>query len=159
MTERRRFRMSSTVFIVLRQGDMFCSLRRVATGWMDGHFSVPAGAVEEGESLLAAALREAQEEVGVVIEVADLRYAHTLHCRTRGEGWVGHFFVAERWQGTPMLGEPEKHGDLHWASFQALPEPFVPYVRNALLGIAAGETYSEYGYNTHFLRLLRPELG
>jgi len=34
----------------------------------DGHWSIPKGAAEPGEELLAAAIREFQEEVGLIIE-------------------------------------------------------------------------------------------
>ncbi|ADV67749.1 NUDIX hydrolase [Deinococcus maricopensis] len=146
MSARERYLSPSTVFILLRRDDQALVLQRVRTGWMDGHYSLPAGAVEAGETLRAAAAREAREEVGVRVDPHALRLVHVLHCRTQGGAWTGHFFEATTWEGTPALGEPHKHGHLHWAPLEALPEPFVPYVRDALLGAARGETYSESGW-------------
>ncbi len=145
MSERQRHRMPSTVFILLRAGDTFCAIQRAHTGWMDGHHSLPAGAVEADEALLDAAVREAHEEVGVRVQPGDFRLVHTLHCRTRGEAWLGHFFSAERWAGTPSICEPHKHADLRWMRFDDIQEPFVPYVKAALQGIARGEAYSTSG--------------
>ncbi|UBV44592.1 NUDIX domain-containing protein (plasmid) [Deinococcus taeanensis] len=146
MTSRHRYRVSSTVFVVLRSHHEFCSLKRVNTGWMDGFYSLPAGGVEEGETLLEAARREALEEVGVLLNLEDLRLVHTLHSQTQGDGWLDHFFVADRWEGTPRICELDRHEDLCWLSFDAIPEQFVPYVRSALVALTKGETYSIYGW-------------
>ena len=49
-------------------------------------------------------------------------------------------------RGEPELLEPAKHADLHMASLEAMPEPFVPYVRAALAGIERGEAFSTWGF-------------
>lgn len=121
-------------------------LRRTGTGWMDGLFSIPAGGLEAGETIRMAAVREAREEVGVEIDPGDLAYAHTLHSMTEGNDWVGHFFTVTAWTGIPRVCEPDKHGDLVWCSVRSLPEETIPYVRQALMAIDAGETYSEFGW-------------
>lgn len=59
--------------------------RRIKTGYGDGMYSVVAGHVEAGESLTAALVREASEEAGIVLQLADLELAHTLH-RPRMDG-------------------------------------------------------------------------
>ncbi|MBR7559354.1 NUDIX domain-containing protein, partial [Mycobacterium tuberculosis] len=78
-SKRVRFQLSVSVFMLLRRGAQVLCLRRARTGWMDGHFSVPAGGHDGAEPLLQAALREAREEVGVVIVPGDARLVHTLH--------------------------------------------------------------------------------
>jgi 8-oxo-dGTP pyrophosphatase MutT (NUDIX family) len=114
---------------------------------MDGSFSIPAGGLEAGETIGAAAIREAYEEVGVRIAQDDLHYVHTLHSKTEGQAWLGHFFQATVWEGTPTLRELDKHGDLQWRSISALPSETIPYVRQAILATAAQEPYSEYGWD------------
>jgi 8-oxo-dGTP diphosphatase len=121
-------------------------LRRKRTGWMDGSFSISAGGLDAGETLRGAAIREAYEEVGVRIAAEDLQYVHTLHSKTEGTPWLGHFFQAKVWHGTPGVREPDKHGDLQWQPINALPDDTIPYVRQAILAIAAQEPYSEYGW-------------
>jgi len=159
VTSRTRFLSSSTVFVILRDRDRIFVLRRHGTGWMDGHFSLPAGGVEDGETLVQAAVREAREEVGVTVDPANLRLVHVLHARTHGDTWTGHFFETTRWQGTPTVHEPEKHDQPCWVGVDALPRPTVPYVRGALEAMHEGRTYSEYGWSERNRSQRRPAAG
>lgn len=147
MSNRVRHKLSASVFVALLKGTEILLLRRMGTGWMDGAFSIPAGGLDAGETISAAAVREAWEEVGVRIGQADLAYAHTLHSLTEGGDWVGHFFTATRWEGTPALREPDKHSDLGWWPLRNLPPETIPYVRQALLCIDQRKPYSEFGWN------------
>jgi 8-oxo-dGTP pyrophosphatase MutT (NUDIX family) len=121
-------------------------LKRKGTGWMDGSFSIPAGGLDAGETIAAAAIREAHEEVGVQISPDNLQYVHTLHCKTEGRTWVGHFFQAADWVGEPTLCEPDKHSDLQWQAINELPSETIPYVRQALEYVANQKPYSEHGW-------------
>jgi 8-oxo-dGTP pyrophosphatase MutT (NUDIX family) len=147
MSLRIRHTLSASVFVALRRGLEVCLLRRKGTGWMDGSFSIVAGGLDASETIAAAAIRESQEEVGVRISLDRLDYAHTLHALTAGNDWVGHFFSVRTWSGTPRLCEPDKHSDLIWCSVQNLPDETIPYVRQALLCIERGQTYSEFGWS------------
>lgn len=142
---RQRFHLSVAVFLVLRRDDAILCLRRAGTGWMDGAWSVPAGAHEGGETLVAAAVREAREEVGVSVDPADARLVHTLHCRTGAE-WLGAVFATDRWTGEPRLCEPDKHDGLGWYRVDALPETMIGYVRQALRCAEAGVRFSTFGW-------------
>jgi len=143
---RARFLSSSTVFVLLRRGDTVFMLRRHGAGWMDGHFSLPADRVETNETLAQAAVREAREEVGVRVDARDLRLVHILHAQTQGEVWTGHFFEVKVWDGEPDVRERDKHDQPRWVTLDDLPEPMVPYVREALQGVQAGRVYAEYGW-------------
>ena len=146
MSQRQRHKLSAAVFVVLARGTEICMLRRKGTGWMDGWFSIPAGGLEAAETISMAAIRETSEEVGIEIDSNDLEYAHTSHCLTAGEDWVGHFFLVRVWSGTPRIREPDKHDELAWYSMDTLPETTIPYVRQALRCIASGQRYSEFGW-------------
>jgi 8-oxo-dGTP diphosphatase len=121
------------VLLQLRQG----------TGFMDGHWAVSAaGHVEPGEDAVSAALREAAEEIGVVLERADLVPLCAVH-RTappheRGDERVDFFFECRHWTGTPDRREPDRAAELRWFDLAALPEPVVPHERVVLEGLRAG---------------------
>lgn len=137
-----RFQVVLAAYVVLRRGSEVLLLLRANTGWMDGHWAVPAGHVERGETVIEGALREAEEEVGVRIEPADLRPLCVMH-RTRRNGQpiderVDFFFAADRWTGEPRRRETEKADGLGWFDLDALPDPVVPHESVVLAGIHDG---------------------
>jgi 8-oxo-dGTP pyrophosphatase MutT (NUDIX family) len=145
--KRVRFQLSVSVFMLLRRGSDLLCLRRARTGWMDGHFSVPAGGHDGAEPLLDAALRETREEVGVRVAPEDARLVHTLHCQGSSGEWVGVFFQTERWRGEPRVAEPDKHDLIAWCDVGALPETMIPYVAQAITRAEAGVPYSAFGWD------------
>ncbi|HEY9473734.1 MAG TPA: NUDIX domain-containing protein [Mycobacteriales bacterium] len=91
--------------------------RRDTNPTFDGHWHLPSGKLDAGESVLAAAAREAEEEVGILIDAADLRHVHTIHVDGSGpEPRLGLFFEARRWIGEPtrsrLARPPHNRGEL-----------------------------------------------
>jgi 8-oxo-dGTP pyrophosphatase MutT (NUDIX family) len=126
-----RFKLISAVHLFLVQGDQVLLARRRNTGYEDGNYSVIAGHLDGDEEVVAAAIREAAEEAGVVIVSADLATVGVMHRRSTVER-VDFFVAAQRWSGTPRNLEPDKCDDLRWFALAALPPNTVPYVRRAL---------------------------
>ncbi len=126
LSERVRFQLSIAVFVILARGEEICMLQRKGTGWMDGSFSIPAGGLDAGETIRTAAAREALEETGVYIAPEKLVPVHTLHSLTDNNTWLGYFFRADEWSGTPSICEPDKHANLQWCSLAALPDNTYP---------------------------------
>lgn len=126
---------------------------RQHTGYYDGHWATAAaGHVEAGESVLAAALREADEELGIALRPADLVPVTSLH-RTAGDGRainerVDWFFQVRRWSGTPARREPTKSAALEWFDLDRLPEPMVPHERFVYQALRAGSmpVIAAYGF-------------
>lgn len=143
---RERYNLSVAVFILLLREDELCMLRRANTGWMDGCFSLPAGGLEKGETLSAAASRELKEETGIEVLPSELILAHSMHVWTDNRSWMGHYFICRKWTGEPVLAEPDKHSKVEWKRISALPEETIPYVRQAVDAINSDENYSEYGW-------------
>jgi mutator protein MutT len=118
-------------------------LRRANTGFADGSWSVPGGSLEAGETLPAAAAREAKEEVGVVIHPGDLSFAHLCHhADPDGLARIGVFFTANRWTGEPVNAEPQKCSEIAWHEFDNLPSGIVTYIRTGLRAYQQGTTFS-----------------
>jgi len=101
-------------------------LRRVNTGFMDGHYALPGGHRQAGEEIVAAAMRECREEARV--EVVDIKPVVVMPY----DGGVDFIFEATRWSGTPGIGEPGKCDDLLFAPTDALPSPTVAFVEASL---------------------------
>lgn len=75
----------------------------------------PGGKPEEGETLIAAAAREAKEELG--IEALSLRYfGKGTTVSDGGVEWTGYLFLCESYIGVPRVVEEGKHSALRYVS-------------------------------------------
>ncbi|MDF8265321.1 dihydrofolate reductase [Luteipulveratus flavus] len=118
-------------------------LRR-GTDFMDGWWAcAAAGHVEAGESAASAAVSEAREELGVVVDPADLEPLTTVQRHSLTglpvEQRADFFFRVRRWQGEPTLREPDKAAEMRWFALDALPERLVPHERQVIEAMAAGQ--------------------
>jgi len=137
----RTLLVAASYVVLLRDDEVLLQLRE-GTGYMDGRWALLAGHVDPGESVHEAAAREALEEAGVVLDVADLEPLTALHRFERTgpavEQRLDAFFVARRWQGEPTRREPDKNADMRWFPLRALPD-VVPHERLVLDALAAGD--------------------
>jgi 8-oxo-dGTP diphosphatase len=120
-------------------------LRRFNTGYEDGNYSVVAGHVDAGETVTQAAVREAWEEAGVVLQPKDLQVVHVMNRKSNDER-VDFFVKIKTWEGEIQNKEPEKCDDLAWFSREALPANMIPYIRFAIENYQKGLLYSEFGW-------------
>jgi 8-oxo-dGTP pyrophosphatase MutT (NUDIX family) len=56
------------VHVIFRRGGRVLLLRRTGDTYASGQLCLPSGHVEEGESVLAAAVRETREEIGIDLD-------------------------------------------------------------------------------------------
>jgi 8-oxo-dGTP diphosphatase len=140
-----RFRLVSAVHVFLLQDGRVLLLRRYQTGYEDGKYSVVAGHLEGNETVVAAAVREALEEVSVGIAPQDVRVVGVMHRRSTDER-VDWFVACERWSGVISNVEPAKCDELCWADPEALPADVIPYVRRAIGNFLAGRWFDSYGW-------------
>jgi 8-oxo-dGTP diphosphatase len=135
------------VHLILTAGGKVLLLRRAGTGFADGSWSVPGGCLDDGETLPAAAAREAREETGVSIDPADLEFAHLCHhADPDGQYRVGVFFAARRWDGEPVNAEPDKCSEIGWHPVDNLPTGTVSYIRAGLLACTRHSPFSLDGW-------------
>lgn len=134
-----------TVHLFFFRANQILLIRRFNTGFADGQYSVPAGHLDGGETVIAAARREAQEEVAVQIEPEDILYSSVMH-RMEGEERVDYFVHVTKWDGEPVNAEPNKCDDILWANVDHLPANTIPYIRRALHNHRAGIKFDEYGW-------------
>jgi len=142
---RARFPVTVHLFLV-RQGQILLS-RRLNTGYRDGEYSVPAGHIDGGETVLAAALREAQEEIGVQLAPDDLTFLGVMH-RIEDDERVDFFFRVNNWSREPFNNEAEKCDDLRWVDLNSLPSNTVPYVRRAISNYMNAVVFDEFGWES-----------
>lgn len=136
--------MEAYALVILRKGTQILLLKRADTAkFAPGHYSLIGGAVEAGESFRQAVVREAFEEVGVVIQTDDLRFVHTFYRKRAQDELVACVFECYTWEGEPFNKESDKHPSMVWMDVDGLPEKMIPAHKGALDLIAKGLFYSE----------------
>ncbi|OLT16930.1 hypothetical protein BJF79_48660 [Actinomadura sp. CNU-125] len=137
--------------LLQRQDGQVLMLRRYNTGYADGWLCPPAGRIEPGEDVLAAAIREATEETGVRLRREDAQFSHVMHrtsatlpgqCHAVSDYW----FCFRRWEGEPHAAEPDKASEAVWINPERPPDDVIPHCALALTAITRGEAFSVHGW-------------
>lgn len=140
-----RLSLVPAVYLFLEKDGKYLFLRRANSGYYDGHYQVPSGHIEAGETSREAMVREAKEEVGIDLDIDDLQFVNAVY-RMDGErtGYrVDFCFLATTWQGEVTNAEPGKCDDIQWFSPDELPENTVPLMHTVLDAIRARRYLSE----------------
>lgn len=140
-----RFRFKSAVHSFLIHDGQVLLIRRANTGYRDGDYSIPAGHLEGGEEIIAAAIREIREEVGVDVAREDIAVVGVMHRLSEDER-IDFFVAITRWVGEPTNCEPHRCDEVLWADVGALPDNVVPYVRRALQNYQQGRWFDSFGW-------------
>jgi len=141
--ERARFPI--TAHILLLRGDNILMLRRFNTGYEDGKYSVVAGHLDGDETVIAAAVREIEEEVGVQVKPKNIDVVGVMHRKSDDER-VDFFLATRNWCGEPVNQEHDKCDDIGWYAFDMLPVNTIPYVKKAIDNFKQGVWFVEYGW-------------
>ena len=140
-----RARFPATVHLFFFRENQILLLRRFNTGFRDGEYSVPAGHLDGGETVIQAGIREGKEEVGVDIEESNMSFSTVMH-RLEDDERVDLFVQVHQWQGEPFNAEPDKCDDLRWVDVNTLPQNIIPYVKTALQNHHHGIAFDEFGW-------------
>ncbi len=119
-----RLRIVIGVHLILRKNDKILLARRYGTGYADGCYNFPCGHLDPDEEVKTGLIREAKEELGIIIKEADLTFIGCTHWRSNKQS-VNLFFECQQWQGEPENGEPDKCDDVSWFALCGLPEKMV----------------------------------
>jgi 8-oxo-dGTP diphosphatase len=143
MAEKLRSLMAVFVNIRDENGRMLLQ-QRVNTGYRDGYYDYScSGHVDEGESVLEAAVRELSEELGIDAKAEDLKLVHIMQAFL-DIPYTNFTFELDRFEGIPSIREPEKCSDLSYFAPDALPELCTPNLRmNEKSGFSRELTFSK----------------
>lgn len=133
---------AGTLFVA-KDGEVLMLRRSSTEGNYKGHWSLPGGKAEDGETPELAADREAREEMGDAVPAGEKK---VLDRRQTPNGMVFHTYVqpvADKF--VPKLDS--EHSGYAWASLDMLPGPMHPGVRATLderLGIVPDMTGDDW---------------
>ena len=107
--------------IVNAKGEVFLA-RRGAEARNERHkWEFPGGAVEFGERLEDALIREVMEEYGFEIEVQELLDVVNHIIPDENQHWVSPTFLCRHKNGTPRIREPHKCEAIGWFRLEQIP--------------------------------------
>ncbi|MBM3205138.1 NUDIX domain-containing protein [Candidatus Uhrbacteria bacterium] len=129
--------------MVVNEKNEMLLLRRANTGYRDGFYDMPAGHLEEKETLRQATVRELKEETGLVATEDDLEFLEILHRFSTARDYIDVFFRVKKWTGEAAIQEPEKCDHLGWFPIDAPPEMIVPHQRSVIQDRLNNTTYRE----------------
>jgi 8-oxo-dGTP diphosphatase len=147
--ERNKFH--AAVYIAFIHDGKILLLKRSNTGYKDGLYSLPSGHIDGNEPAIVAAIREAEEEVGLKLKSNQLDLIHTMHRQNDKDDVYGYeyldlYFRATNWDGEPRNNEPHKCSEIKWVELTKLPENIIPEVKHALQMIAVNVAYSDFNF-------------
>ncbi|KPC77231.1 NUDIX hydrolase [Thermoactinomyces vulgaris] len=135
-----------TIHIFFVKDDQILLLRRYNTGYEDGNYSVVAGHLDGGETVVQAAIREAKEEAGVCLKEEHVKLVGVMHRKADDER-IDFFAVVKKWEGEIQNLEPQKCDDLRFFPLSDLPANMIPYVLQAINNYKEGKWFDSYGWS------------
>ena len=112
--------------VLLDDEDRVLLARRAGVSYGDGHWGLPGGHVEDGETLPIAAAREAGEEVGVTVDPALLSPLGMSRYTDQGMAGLDVFFLGRKYAGRPRpVSECDR---VDWFGLDELPRPVLPWL-------------------------------
>lgn len=133
-----------TVGLILEKDNKVLLIRRKNTGYMDGMYGFLAGHVEEGESFRQALARETYEEGKIIVKEEELEYVCAI--RSKERNYINFFFRTDKYEGIPVINEPDKCDEIRWIDINNLPENMIPNDKRAIYNYLNKIYLDEYNY-------------
>lgn len=148
---KERFKTPSAVMLMLiREKDNQEEIllqKRQKTGFADGMYDFAAsGHVEDNESMSEAMIREAKEELNIIINPRDLEFITLIHKNIGNGIYLNLYFKTTKWINEPVINEPFKNAEIKWFSLHNLPDNLVNDRKEAIKNYLENIKYSEYGW-------------
>ncbi len=123
--EKEKTLKEATLIFLIKDNKILLPLktRKIGEGCRNGY----GGGIEDGETLLACAVRELKEECGINSLESDLeKMAELYFDNTTAEGlmWniLVHTYLLRNWEGEPTPSEDGAMVDLKWFEFHEIPD-------------------------------------
>lgn len=136
------------VHLLMIQDNCLFLTKRLVKNSMYGMYALVAGKVDQFESPRDALVREAREEIGVILTPESLDHVTTVHhaqsdYKLEKHDVIEFYFLAKEWQGTPVNHEPDKIHEIGFFPMDALPTPLPRGLTHALEALKTGQRFIE----------------
>jgi 8-oxo-dGTP pyrophosphatase MutT (NUDIX family) len=114
--------MKDAVAVVLKRGDRYLLIKRAKHGTAEDYWCPITGAVEDGETHAQAVKREAEEEMGIIVEPI----SKVWECLTDDKEYLLHWWHVEVIKDEITLNpaEVKEYGWFTFAQMDNLPKMF-----------------------------------
>ena len=124
----------SAVHMIISKDNKILLQKRKGSKLWPGYYALPAGHIDEGETQFDALIREAKEELGIILNPKDIINTYVVLRRNyfeidgkQLEPYIDYYFEINKYEGNPQIIEEDKCDELIWADIDNLPEPFINY--------------------------------
>lgn len=129
--EREKF--LSSVYIILKNENKILLQKRKGTNLYCNMHALPAGHIDEGENAYEAVIREAKEELGVNLEIKDIKDSFVVQRRNSiTDPYYDVYFEFSKYTGIPKIMEEDKCSELIWCDINELPKDMIQFEIDAL---------------------------
>ena len=140
--EKERF-LSSVYLIIRNKNDEILLQRRQGTKLWPGYLALPAGHIDEGENAYDALIREAKEELGIIISINNIIDTFVVNRRNRSlMPYYDIYFEINNYNNEIRIIEPEKCSELVWCNIKKLPEDMIDFEKEAIKNNINGIKFS-----------------
>lgn len=136
----------AVINVIIKDGKILLLLRRGTDKW-DGMWWLPWGRLDIGESCIAWALRELEEETSLRAIQENISDTYVVHHRDAGWERIYFIIVLDRIDWTAINNEPDRCERIDWFALSALPSPLTPQVEIVLATLKQGKSYSQWGFD------------
>ena len=124
----------SAIHMIITKDNKILVQKRKGSKLWPGYYALPAGHIDEGENQYEAMVREAKEELGVIMDPADIINSYVVLRRNyfdidgkKLENYIDYYFEINNYIGEAKIMEEDKCDELIWVDPNNLPEPFINY--------------------------------
>lgn len=124
----------SSIYLIIKNDEGKILLqRRQGTKLWPGFLALPAGHVDAGENVYEAAIREAREELSIIITKQDIIDSFVVNRRNKSLApYFDVYFEILSYKGQIKINEPEKCSELKWCDIDNLPNDMIDFEIDAI---------------------------
>jgi 8-oxo-dGTP diphosphatase len=142
MATPQRFRILLTARLLLHYREH--TLYLMQTKGNGGGYTLPGGGIEGEEFAKEGLIREAFEEIGIVISKKSLKLVHVMHKRLKSTVEIIFFYKAFKWKNEPEVKELDKFSKCVWLPNDEPPKRLPAVIKAAMSDIAVDKIYSQF---------------